>query len=48
MIFLKSESEIDKMRVAAQLVSRTLGSCRNTLSPVLPQVHLTELLKILS
>ena len=33
MIFLKSESEIDKMRVAAQLVSRTLGELSKHIEP---------------
>ncbi|REL23965.1 type I methionyl aminopeptidase [Rhodohalobacter sp. SW132] len=33
MIYLKSESEIDKMREAAQLVSRTLGEVGKVLEP---------------
>ena len=33
MIYLKSESEIDKMREAAQLVSRTLGEVAKVLEP---------------
>src|SRR5690625_4362590 len=33
MIFLKSESEIDKMSVAAQLVSRTLGELSKHIEP---------------
>ncbi|MCC5908477.1 MAG: type I methionyl aminopeptidase [Balneolaceae bacterium] len=33
MIFLKSESEIDKMRIAAQLVSRTLAEVARVIEP---------------
>jgi methionine aminopeptidase len=33
MIFLKSESEIEKMRTAAQLVSRTLAEVAKQIKP---------------